>query len=123
MSEAVLEAAARRAAALASGDASALRSLHHPDLVWTTFRGDVLDRDAYVRGNTDGSLVWIEQRLEEPHVVVAGDAAVLTAVVVDVVERAGVRETFRLRLTQTWVLEDGQWVVLAGHAGPRLDGA
>lgn len=30
-------------------------------------------------------------------------------------------EAFRLRLTQTWVREAGRLVVLAGHAGPRLD--
>jgi Domain of unknown function (DUF4440) len=68
----------------------------HPDLRWMTHRGDVLDRDTYLAGNTDGSLVWHQQRLEEPSVTVVGDAAVLTAIVVDVVDREGQRETFRL---------------------------
>jgi hypothetical protein len=39
--EQVLRAADRRATALADGDAGALRSLLHPHLRWTTFRGDV----------------------------------------------------------------------------------
>jgi hypothetical protein len=53
-------------------------------------------------------------------VAVVGDTAVLTAVVVDVVERDGRQETFRLRLTQTWVREAGAWQCIAGHAGPSL---
>jgi ketosteroid isomerase-like protein len=116
----VLAAAERRARALAGRDAETLRALHHPDLRWTTFRGDVLEREAYVRGNTEGELVWRAQRLEDVEVHVAGDTAVLTAIVVDEVERAGARETYRLRLTQTWVRGTDGWVCLAGHAGPRL---
>jgi hypothetical protein len=115
----VLAAAQLRAAALARGDAEELRRLMHPELRWTTHTGAVLGRDAYVAGNTEGSLVWHEQRLERPLVTVVGDTAVLTAVVVDEVERDGARETFRLRLTQTWVREHGTWRCLAGHAGPR----
>ena len=117
----MLAAAARRARALADGDAEALRALHHPELRWTTYRGDVLDRETYVRGNTDGSLRWLAQRLEDATVVVAGDAAVLTAVVVDEVERDGLRQTFRLRLTQTWVRDGDGWAVLSGHAGPPVE--
>jgi hypothetical protein len=116
----VLAAAQLRAAALVRGDAGELRRLLHPELRWTTHTGSVLDRGAYVGGNTDGSLVWHEQRLELPRVTAVGDTAVLTAVVVDEVERGGTRETFRLRLTQTWVREQGTWRCLAGHAGPRV---
>ena len=47
--------------------------------------------------------------------------AVLTALVVDVVARDGARETFRLRLTQTWINAVDGWQCLSGHAGPRLD--
>ena len=114
----VLAAAERRAAALVAGDAAALTALHHPQLRWTTFRGVLLDRSAYVAGNTAGSLRWLGQRLEEPSVVVVGDAAVLTAVVVDEVSRDGRVETHRLRLTQTWLRTAAGWVVLAAHAGP-----
>jgi hypothetical protein len=46
--------------------------------------------------------------------------AVLTAVVVDRVRRGGREETFRMRLTQTWVRSAEGWQCLAGHAGPRL---
>jgi hypothetical protein len=121
--EDVLAAARSRARALVESDPVRLRALMHPDLRWTTFRGEVLSRDEYVRGNTDGSLRWVAQTREEPEVVVAGQTAVLIAVVVDAVERDGQAQTYRLRLSQTWVLTGEGWQCLTGHAGPALDGA
>lgn len=53
----------------------------HPQLCWTTRLGTVLDRDA--DGNTNGSLVWLEQRLEDPGVTGLGKTAILAAIVVD----------------------------------------
>lgn len=117
----VLAAAQARAAALVAGDAVALRSLLHPHVRWTTHRGDVLDREHYIAANTGGPLHWKGQSLEDVEVVVAGDSAVLVATVVDVVERDGATQTFRLRLTQTWVRADGRWQCLAGHAGPAVE--
>ena len=64
--------------------------------------------------------MWPAQRLEEATVILVGDTAVLTAVVVDEVERDGQQETFRLRLTQTWVREAGAWQCISGHAGSSL---
>ena len=116
MEEEVLAAAERRAAALAARDPDALRALHHPALRWLTHRGEVLGRDAYIAGNTASDLVWRSQRLEDPQVQLAGDTAILTATVVDEVERAGEPQTFRLALIQTWVREDGRWRCLAGSA-------
>ncbi|HEY4991430.1 MAG TPA: nuclear transport factor 2 family protein [Nakamurella sp.] len=116
----VLEAAERRADALAAGDAHALRHLMHPGLQWTTFKGDVLSLDQYIEGNTGGSLTWVSQRLDDPCVVVVGDTAVLTALVTDDVQKEGHDLTFSLRLTQTWVRAGGSWQCLAGHAGPQV---
>ncbi|WP_433043862.1 nuclear transport factor 2 family protein [Dactylosporangium sp. CS-033363] len=118
----VVAAATARAAALAARDRGALEALLHPRLRWTTYDGRVLDRAAYLAGNTAGELTWLSQTLEDVDVAVATDAvAVLTAVAVDVVRRgSGPAETFRLRLTQTWLREPGHgWRCLAGHAGPR----
>jgi len=119
--EEVLEAAGRRAEALAARDAAALVRLLHPEFVWTTHRGEVMDRDRYVASNTGGALRWVGQVLEEPSVAVVGDTAVVTAIVVDQVERAGVAQVFRLRLTQTWVRDPAGWECLAGHAGTLPD--
>ena len=116
--EEILEAVRRRSAALVARDATALRALHHPDLRWTTHRGEVRDRDRYVAGNTAGDLVWRAQRLTETDVVTAGDTAVLTALVHDEYERAGEPGAHSMRLTLVWVRENGTWRVLAGQAGP-----
>jgi ketosteroid isomerase-like protein len=118
----VLAAARRRAQALVARDAAALTALHHPALQWTTFRGAVLDRAAYVRSNTAGDLVWRAQELVDPVVAVADETAVLTAVARDDVERDGRLESYTLRLTQTWVRGETGWRCLAGHAGPELEG-
>jgi hypothetical protein len=67
----ILAAAERRSRALVARDAAALRALHHPDLRWTTHRGDTRDLDAYVAGNTEGDLVWRDQRLGDADVVAA----------------------------------------------------
>jgi ketosteroid isomerase-like protein len=118
--EQVLDAAQRRAAALVARDADALTALMHPALQWTTFKGDVLSLDQYVAGNTAGGLVWRSQRLEDAHVEVVGDTAILTALVIDEVHKEGRDQTFTLRLTQTWVRAEAGWQCLAGHAGPKL---
>jgi ketosteroid isomerase-like protein len=115
--EQILAAAEQRSGALVARDADALRALHHRDLRWTTQRGEVRDREAYVAGNTAGDLVWRAQRLEDVDVVVVGDAAVLTAAVHDEFERAGEPGSHTVRLTLMWVREAGTWRVLAGHAG------
>ena len=116
----VIAAAEARARALVAGDREALTALHHPLLRWTTHAGAVLDRDQYVDGNTSGNPQWIDQRLEDVGVKVAGDhVAILTAVVTDVVGRDRLPETFRMRLTQTWIRSIDGWQCLAGHAGPR----
>jgi ketosteroid isomerase-like protein len=113
----VLVAALRRAEALAAGDEDTLRLLMHPDLQWTTFRGDVLGYEEYIAGNLHGPLRWRGQRLADVQVVIVGDAAVLTALVHDEVHRDGRDQTFTLRLTQTWVRTAEGWRCLAGHAG------
>lgn len=116
---AILQAAQERAAALIARDAAALGRLLHPALRWTTFRGEVLDKESYIAGNTGGDLRWFDQRLEDVDILIAGDTAVVVAVVVDKVERGGVPASFRLRLTQTWVKTESGWLCLAGHAGPE----
>jgi ketosteroid isomerase-like protein len=113
----ILAAAERRSRALVARDAPALRALHHPALRWTTHRGDVRDLDAYVAGNTEGELVWRDQRLSDVDVVVVGDTGVLTALVHDEYERAGTPGAHDMRVTLTWVREEGTWRVLAGQAG------
>ncbi len=120
---AVLAAARDRAAALERGDRAALLRLLHPRFRWTTHRGTVLDRDAYLAGNVGGDLTWVSQTLDDVDVQVVDDVvAVLTARVTDVVVRDGAEQAFRMRLSQTWVRDGAAWVCLAGHAGPVIGG-
>ncbi|WP_166678822.1 nuclear transport factor 2 family protein [Kribbella voronezhensis] len=117
----VVAAALERADALARRDAERLLALLHPDFHWTSHRGEQFDRERYVASNTSGPLVWHTQVLTDIEVVVvAGDAAVLRCVVTDQVDSGSGVESFRMPMTQTWVLVAGRWVCLAGHAGPRL---
>ena len=114
----VIAAARLRASALVRGDSDELRRLMHPQLRWTTRLGVVLDREAYIEGNTNGSLVWRAQHIQEPAVIVVGNVAILTAMVIDEVEVEGKLQTFRLRLTQTWVHQEREWRCISGHASP-----
>lgn len=104
----VLGAAEARAAALARGDAVALRDLLHERFTWTTHRGEVLDRTEYVDRNTGGRTVWRSQDLEVPHVVVVGDTAVL---------RADVAVPRRPRGT-AYAVTRGEPVSAPGRGGP-----
>ncbi|MFW6598187.1 nuclear transport factor 2 family protein [Propionibacteriaceae bacterium Y2011] len=117
----ILALADRRATALATRDADALREMMHPQLRWTSSRGVVMDRDTYVATNTaGGSLVWRGQRINAAEVSVVGDTAVLVADVSDDVTIDGVEQTLRLHLTQTFVRVADRWQCLAGHAGPQV---
>ena len=117
----VIQAAEARAAALADGDAERLSELLHEDFRWTAHVGETYDRAQYIRRNTGGHTVWRSQTLLDPEVIVVGETAVLYAEVTDVV-LAGEDDsaTYRMPVTQVWVRRDGDWVCLAGHAGPRL---
>jgi ketosteroid isomerase-like protein len=117
----VTQAALRRAAALAAGDEAALRLLMHPDLRWTTLRGDVLGYEDYIIGNTRGNLRWRSQRLSDIEVTVVGEAAVLTAAVTDDITRNGQDRAFHLRLTQMWVRTPAGWRCVAGHASQPIE--
>ncbi len=116
----VIDTAKRRGVALASGDADELSALLHPDFIWTSHIGETFDRDEYVHSNTGGGLRWRAQNLGEVSVKVVADTAVLTCVATDEVEIDQSVEVFRMPMTQTWVFSAGQWLCLAGHAGPRL---
>jgi hypothetical protein len=116
----IVAAAEDRAAALAAGDAVRLRELLHVQFRWTTHLGETVDRDEYIRRNTQGHTVWRSQELSDVTVLVVGDTAVLQAVVADtVVPNGGDVETFRMPMTQVWVRSAAHWTCLAGHAGPR----
>ena len=73
------------------------------------------DGVALVSGVTGGSGAFAAW-LVGAAVVVDGGTEVLTAGVTDEVTRNGREQSFRLRLTQTWVRASEGWRCLAGHA-------
>jgi ketosteroid isomerase-like protein len=108
----------RRADALASGQVEALAAVLHPSFRWTSHRGEVFDRAAYLASNTSGRLRWRQQLLDDTAFVLVGDVGVVTCVVTDHVEVGGEERVFRMPVTQTWVHGAAGWRCLAGHAGP-----
>jgi ketosteroid isomerase-like protein len=118
--ERVTAAARERADALARHDRQGLLGVLHPNFVWTSHRGEVFDVESYVAANSGPDSWWLSQTLDDVRVTVAGSTAVLVATVTDEIRTPDGREAFRMPVTQTWVREDGRWLCLAGHAGPRL---
>ena len=116
----VIEAAKRRAAALARGDRVELESLLHPQFVWTSHKGETFDLLDYLEANAGGCTVWHGQELADVDVRVVGDVAVLRCTVTDDVTTGSGRGLFRMPMTTTWIRESLGWRCLAGHAGPRL---
>lgn len=49
-----------------------------------------------------------------------GETGVLSCIAVDELEGVDGAETFRMPMTQVWIHQSGLWVLLAGHAGPKL---
>jgi predicted kinase len=121
LDEGLLRAVRRRTDALASGSATELEPLLHPAFVWTSHRGEMFDRETYIRANTGWSLSWRNQALDDVRATVLGGVGVVTAVVTDTVEVDGRSVRQRMRTTQTWQRDGGEWLCIAGHAGPLLD--
>jgi hypothetical protein len=119
-SDEVLDAARRRAEALANGDPDGLRRLLHPLFRWVSQTGERFDRDSYVASNTGGANRWSSQQLSQVDVVAHDTTAVLRCQVVDEVDRGEGIEEFRMPMTQVWVRSEDRWVCLVGHAGPAL---
>jgi uncharacterized protein DUF4440 len=116
----VLAAAGVRAAAWGAGDVRTLEQLLHPKFCWTSHTGDVLDRPTYLQSNVGGATRWHGRQLEDAHVTVVADAAIVRCTARDDVDAGNGRQTYRMPMTQTWVRVAGRWLCLAGHAGPRL---
>ncbi len=114
-SEEVLEAARRRADALATGDQHALRQLLHPQFRWVSHTGERFDRDSYVESSTDAVTRRARPELSDVDVITHDRTAVLRCQVLDEVDRGDGIEQLRMPMTQVWVRYDDSWVCLVGH--------
>ena len=116
----VLDAALERVEALKRRDGESLGRLLHPKFCWISHKRDQFDRDAYLRSNVEGQNTWHAQTLEQPRITMFGATAILTCTVIDDVSTMDGRNCYRMPMTQVWIEEDGRWLLVAGHAGPRL---
>lgn len=116
----VLDAALERADALKRRDGQSLGRLLHSKFCWISHKGDQFDRETYLRSNIEGQNIWHAQTLEQPKIMVFDSTAVLTCIVTDDVSTMAGRSLYRMPMTQVWIHEDGRWLLVAGHAGPRL---
>lgn len=87
--------------------------------------GTVLTREewlAWIRDRREeidaGKLVVRVYRIEDLAVRVYGDSAVVTGVAHSTGERQGSPFTSRVRFTNLWVLDDGEWRRAAFHDSP-----
>jgi hypothetical protein len=120
--DAVLAAAKRRAAALPRQDWPALERELHPEFGYVNAEGMRLGRGEYLAFVKEGPVRWVEQRLENVRVAVVGPTAVLTAEVHDDVEVGDERHQLVFVSSQTYVLENGRWLYLAGQTAPIRQG-
>jgi len=113
--QAVVDVALRRSDALARSDWDAVAAQLHPCFVYVNANGNRLDRAAYLEFLSAGLVRWNAQTLRDVAVTATGAVAVLTATVVDEVEHQGESARWEFVTTQTYVLESGAWLYLAGH--------
>lgn len=120
--DAVIEAARRRSVALVAGDATALGALLTDDFAYVNSAGHVLDRASYLRAYvTSGETRWIKQEIDDFHVRIEGDVAVLICRVRDVASFEGEAPTdTRARATQVWRKAADGWRCLSIQT-TRLD--
>ena len=117
-SEEVLEAARRRADALAAGDQQALRRLLHPQFRWVSHTGERFDRDSYVESTTGGASRRARTELSDVDLITHARTAVLRCEVLDEADSGRGTEQLRTPMTQVWVRYDDSWVCLVGHTDP-----
>jgi hypothetical protein len=116
----VLEAARRRAEALAAGDAQALRLLLHPQFRWVAHTGERFDRDSYAASITSPVELVASEELADADIVMHDQTAVLRCQVLQPGEGG---EALPMSMTQVWVLHDDHWVCLVGHVSAALSPA
>lgn len=98
------------------GDASAAAPFYAADFVLTTGAGTPKDRARILGEIASPTLKLTRNHTEQVQVRVLGDTAVLTGVLHQAGEWQGKTFDQRVRVTDTWVRQQGRWVLLAGHA-------
>jgi ketosteroid isomerase-like protein len=103
-------------ALIRANDASAAAAFYDDQFVLTTGNGKRKDKAAVVAEIGNPSLKLDINDTEQVNVRVLGQTAVLTGQLHQHGSYSGGPIDARLYVTDTWVLQQGQWKLLAGHA-------
>lgn len=119
-SERDVDAVARRDrelnALIAGHDAAAAKAYYDDQFVLTTSSGKSKSKDDLLAEIARPDLVLEVNETTDVAVRVRKDTAVLTGVLHQRGRLGDAVFDVRLLVTDTWVMVDGQWVILAGHA-------
>lgn len=100
-------------------NARAAQEYYDDDFVLTTAAGKQKSKADMLRDISMPGLTIEANETTDVAVRVRGSTAVLTGVLHQRGELNGQRFDVRLRVTDTWHLIDGNWIILAGHASKR----
>lgn len=114
--DAVVDVDKRLNRAILAHDVPAAEALYDADFVLTVSGGGTKRKADMLSdiANPDVALAVCETI--DVQVRVRGDAAVLTGTLLQAGTVRGRPYSARLRVTDTWVRQDGRWLLLAGHA-------
>jgi len=100
--QAVLEADARRRAAIISGDVEVLTALLSDRMIWTHSSGKVDDKASFLEGLASGSVKYIRLDVEDVTVLQQLDVFILHGTLLGLASRAGVEKSLRNRFLSVW---------------------
>jgi ketosteroid isomerase-like protein len=116
--QAVLDAEARRCAAIVSGDFDALAAMLSDDYLHTHGDGRIGDKSDYIEGVRKSPRVPLRDNLV---VRLFGDMAVLTGDLLNTIHMPGREAPLVIEASATFVLREheGQWLFVSGQLTPK----
>ena len=110
---AVLEADARRRAAMISADAHTLSSLLSEDLIWTHSSGKTDDKATFVQGIASGTVQYLALDTADVTVSQHDDLFICHGTLDGRASRDGVEKTLRSRFLSVWKRRNERFELLA----------
>lgn len=98
-------------------DTETIRELITPDFSLISSTGRLQSAEDFIADVSDTSVKWFNNDSEDVSVrTYNDDCAIVTATLRERFETGGKVTDVRIRFTDTWVLVDGSWRYVAGHA-------
>jgi ketosteroid isomerase-like protein len=115
----VIDAEARRCAAMLANDRELLDTLMDPRLMFHHATGAVDDKAAYLAKVTAGRIAYLSIEWSEQSVVGLGQVALLTGRMISLVRVDGREKQLDNRVLAVWTY-DGSWRLLAFQSTPLV---